>query len=214
MQVRRRGNWIHLLKTSYHRYDELSKIGGRSTLSLVHKFPASATEVPQNIKDVLTAEELERVMNVAIIPAREEQKRRIALEAQAREASARHEIDPNWRLARAIEVMGDVSDSIQPLSPELDFDRLAEIINGCVNAGIRAASLCGESVNSVSKLLGVLAKATSEIAQHVSGTAFPGTERGSAKEGPMHVAWTQTKSAHGALLVALQKKRYAQKRNR
>ena len=213
MQVRKRGNWIHLLKSSYHRYDEISKVGGRTTLSLAHKFPASATEVPEEVKGSLTEEELERVMNVAIIPAREEQARRTALEVQASEAVARHAIDPNWRLERAIEVMLEAANSLQTMSPELDFDRVAKIMHLCVDMAIRAGAFHGDSVRPVSQLLGTMATATSKIAQHVSDTKFPSVAKGNAKENLMYKGWQVTGKARDELQVAMQKKRYVQKRS-
>jgi hypothetical protein len=213
MQVRKRGNWIHLLKSSYHRYDEISKVGGRTTLSLAHKFPASATEVPEELKGILTEEELERVMNVAIIPAREEQARRTALEVQAREAVARHGIDPNWRLERAIEVMVEAAESFETMSPELDFDRITKIINLCVDMAIRTGAFHGDSVRPVSQLLGAMATATSKISQHISDTNFPRAMEGNAKEHPMYKAWHYTGNARKELQAAMQKKRYVQKRS-
>lgn len=212
MQVRKRGNWIHLLKSSYHRYDEISKVGGRTTLSLAHKFPASATEVPEELKGSLTEEELERVMNVAIIPAREEQARRSALEAQEHEAVARHATDPNWRLKRAIDVMAEAVDSIQTTSPELDFDLVEKVINYCVDIAIREGALHDDSVRPISRLLGALTAATSTIARHIADTQFPSAADGNAKESLMYKAWQDTGEALKELRVAMQKKRYVQKR--
>ncbi|MYM30634.1 hypothetical protein GTP58_20075 [Duganella sp. CY15W] len=214
MQVRIRGRQVHLMVSHYHRYDPNTQTGGRNTVETKHKFPASALEIPANIAEQLTDEETEKVMQVAIRPARERERQRLERVQAEQVVAAMHGIDPNWRIKGATEFLTDVRSVYDEKGPELDMPALANIVVQCAEIAVRASSISRMPAETSALFLMSLATSISRIATQVGSDAFPAADKGNVKESPMYKVWMEVGEARAALQTSLQKKAFVQKREK
>jgi len=213
MQIRIRGNWVHLLESTYHRLNPDTGAGGRSTLKLKHKFPANSLEIPLEVMKSLTDEEIERVMLVAIRPAREHERQRVENEKANRIAEAMHRIDPNWRIDAAIQPLEEAVSNVAEKGPDLDMSKLSEIFRHCIELCVTVSSTSEDPTKITAGLLTILSGAMARIATQIGGEVFPTAGDGNVKETEMYKAWMDTGSARQSLQIAMQKKQYVQTRS-
>lgn len=205
---------MHLLVSQYHRYDPSTKTGGRNTVETKHKFSASALEIPADIAEQLTDEESEKVMRVAIRPARERERQRLEREEAEQSAAAMHGIDPNWRIKGATEFLRDAQSVFDENGPELDMAVLANVVVQCAEIAVRASSISREPTEPSTLFLMSLATSISSMATLVGSDAFPAAGDGNVKESPIYKAWMAIGEARIALQTPLQKKGYVQTREK
>ncbi|MYM71624.1 hypothetical protein GTP56_05360 [Duganella sp. FT134W] len=214
MQVRIRGKQVYLMVSRYHRYDPITKTGGRNTLETKHKFPANALEIPADIAGQLTDDEIEKVMRVAILPARELERQRLERKQVEQAAAALHDIDPNWRIKGVSEFLCDLQSVYDEQGPELDMAKLAGVVVQCTEIAVRASSISSEVAELSALYLMSLATSISKIAKLVGSDSFPAADKGNVKESPVYKVWMEVGEAKAALQIPLQKKGYVQKREK
>lgn len=212
MQVRVRGNWVHLLVSKYQRLDKETGKGKTSEVQRVAQFPADATEIPDDFPVILSDEDIEKIMRKAILPARERERQRIESEAAAREAAAAHAIDPNWRMDAAWEPLSEALGVIDARGPALRPEQFLRVVERCTEIGLRASEIDSDPRTLVAQLLSALASSLSTIAQRIDSTTFPTPANGNVKESSMYRAWVDVGNAKQSLQTALQKKEYVQTR--
>ena len=168
---------------------------------------ADATEVPAELRERLTEDEVEFVEKTVCQPARE----RIA--DQAREAE-RRERDPAWRVDEASRLVEEaVERSVQQPVPAVTVTRLRETVEQLRVAGDQAKPRAGPPADPLAEALSAIRSAAQAVASGRYGKAPAKDVRGTRP----YRLWAQVLDAvqgegDGSLLRALQDKGYVKRR--
>lgn len=140
----------------------------------------------KQIEQTTVADEIEKVMRVAILPARELERQRLEREQVEQAAAALHDIDPNWRIKGVSEFLRDVQSFYDEQGPELDMAKLAGVVVQCTEIAFRASSISSEVAELSALYLMSLATSIYKIAKLVGSDSFPAADKGNVKESAVY----------------------------
>src|SRR5471032_1665070 len=106
MQVVIRGKVVHLIRSTYERFNKVTGTGGRSRSHVIAKFPANSIEIPDDIRPLLASnEDVEKVMTKVIYRARKRAAQDAEAAAIASRAADERERDPMPRIENAMALL-------------------------------------------------------------------------------------------------------------